>query len=259
MGDYPKLGGHLIVFGPQYSMETDAAFILDSVKEAGYDAVEGGGTGDAAAYKALLDERGMVCAGLHTSISRSPDVDELIAQLKTLDCQHLCNSGIVSWQERTRTDYEKSVEVLNEMGRRLADEGIDFHYHNHDFEFERIDGERTGMDILLDGLDPQAVDLCVDVGWVHVAGVDPVAFLEAQRERIGYIHLKDYARQPGSSDRAGLIWRELGNGVMDWQAILPVLPTLDVEWALVEQDRTDREPGESLQISRDYLKEQFNY
>jgi sugar phosphate isomerase/epimerase len=94
---------------------------------------------------------------------------------------------------------------------------------------------------------------------VHVAGVDPVQFLEAQRERIGYIHLKDYARQPDTNDRAGLIWRELGNGVMDWQAVLPVLPTLDVEWALVEQDRTDREPGESLQISRHYLKEQFNY
>ena len=47
----PKLGGHLIVFGPKYTMDNDAEFILDSVKEAGYTAVEGGMAGDAETYK----------------------------------------------------------------------------------------------------------------------------------------------------------------------------------------------------------------
>ena len=82
----PKLGGHLIVFGPKYMMQNDAEFILDSVKKAGYTAIEGGGTDDADLFKHQLDERGMVCAGLHTSISRKPDVDILIAQLRTLHC-----------------------------------------------------------------------------------------------------------------------------------------------------------------------------
>jgi len=259
MSNYPRLGGHLIVFGPQYTMENDAAFILDSVRAAGYDAVEGGMAGDAAAYKRLLDERDMVCAGLHTSIARDPDIGELIAQLKTLECRHLCNSGIVAREDRSLADYEHSAGLLNEMGRRLADEGIAFHYHNHDFEFIALDGERTGMDVLLDVLDPRAVDLCVDVGWVHVAGRDPAAFLDQHRDRVGYVHLKDYARQPGTTDRAGLIWRELGNGVVDWASVMPAVATLDVEWALVEQDRTDRTPGESLTMSRSFLKTQFDY
>lgn len=43
---------------------------------------------------------------------------------------------------------------------------------------------------------------------------------------------------------AGLGWRELGNGAVDWNAVSPALGTLDLEWALVEQDRTDRESGE---------------
>ena len=215
----PKLGGHLIVFGPKYTMQNDAEFILDSVKKAGYTAIEGGGTDDADLFKHQLDERGMVCAGLHTSISRKPDVDILIAQLRTLHCRHLCNSGVLGGQERTVETWRASIAYLNDMGRRLRDAGVAFHYHNHDYEFDDMGGGTTGMDLLLSELDFSAVDLCVDVGWVHVAGRDPAAFLAEHGERIGYLHLKDYERTlgKGRSRRAHLArvgqWRgRLGSG-----------------------------------------------
>lgn len=256
----PKLGGHLIVFGPRYTMDNDAEFILDSVKAAGYTAVEGGIAGDADNYKRLLDERGMECAGLHTSISRRPDVDELIAQLHTLDCRHLCNSGILAGQERSVETWRESIAYLNEMGARLRDNGIAFHYHNHDYEFDDLGGGTTAMDMLLDGLDNDAVDLCLDVGWVHVAGEDPGAFLAAHSARTGYLHLKDYERPAGQAGREGLTWRELGNGDVNWDEVMELVPRLEgVEWAMVEQDRSDREPGESLQISRDFLRTRYNY
>ena len=190
----PKLGGHLIVFGPKYTMDNDAEFILDSVKEAGYTAVEGDMAVDAETYKRMLDERGLACAGLHTSISRKPDVDELITQLRTLDCRHLCNSGILLGQERTVETWRESIAYLNEMGARLRDAGVAFHYHNHDYEFDDLDWGTTAMDLLLGELDFAAVDLCVDVGWVHVAGRDPAAFLAEHREQVVYLHLKDYER-----------------------------------------------------------------
>ena len=256
----PKLGGHLIVFGPKYAMDNDAEFILDSVKEAGYTAVEGGMAGDAENYKQMLDERGLACAGLHTSISRKPDVDELIIQLRTLDCRHLCNSGILSGQERTVETWRESIAYLNEMGTRLRDAGVAFHYHNHDYEFDDLGGGTTAMDLLLGELAFNAVDLCADLGWVHVAGQDPAAFLQEHGERVGYLHLKDYERPPGQTGREGLTWRELGNGAVDWDAVMEVVPRLEhVEWALVEQDRTDIGPGESLRISRAFLQSRYNY
>ncbi len=256
----PRLGGHLIVFGPKYTMENDAEFVLDQVKEAGYNAIEGGGTGDADLFKRQLDERGLVCAGVHTSISRKPDVNELIAQLQTLECRHLCNSGILGGPERTVETWRESIAYLNEIGRRLRDAGVAFHYHNHDYEFDDLGGGTTAMDLLLGELDFATVDLCVDVGWVHVAGRDPAAFLAEHREQVGYLHLKDYERTPGKAGREGLTWRELGNGTVDWDAVMDIMPRLErVEWALVEQDRTDREPGESLRISRTFLQARFNY
>ena len=257
---WPKLGGHLIVFGPKYSMENDAEFILDNVVEAGYSAVEGGAVDDVGAYRRQLDERGLVCAGLHTSISRRPDIEALIVQVRTLGCRHVCNSGILAGQERTVETWRESIAYLNQMGRCLRDAGATFHYHNHDYEFDDLGGGTTAMDLLLGELDDTAMDLCVDVGWVHVAGRDPAAFLAEHGERIGYLHLKDYQREPGKTGREGLIWRELGNGVVDWDAVMEVVLALEhVEWVLGEQDRTDREPGESLRISRAFLQRRFDY
>ena len=59
------------------------------------------------------------------------------------------------------------------MGKQFRDEGIHLHYHNHDFEFLKVDGNKTGMDILMEGLDFRVVDLCVDVAWVMRGGDDP--------------------------------------------------------------------------------------
>ena len=48
--------------------------------------------------------------------------------------------------------------------------------------------------------------------------------------------------------------------MVDWDAVMDIMPRLErVEWALVEQDRTDREPSESLRVSRTFLRARFNY
>ena len=141
------------------------------------------------------------------------------------------------------------------MGRCLRDAGATFHYHNHDYELEDLGGGTTAMDLLLGELDDTAVDLCVDVGLGARGGRDPAAFLAEHGERIGYLYLKDCQCEPGKTGREGLIWRELGNGVVDWDAVMEVVLGLEhVEWVLVEQDRTDCEPGESLRISRAFLQ-----
>lgn len=77
--------------------------------------------------------------------------------------------------------------------RYLREHGVRLYYHNHDFEFDRVDGVLTGMDLLCVGLDPDAIELCVDAGWVWWAGVDPAESLRSQRERIGLVHLRDFA------------------------------------------------------------------
>ena len=246
----PKVGAQLIVFGKTYSIETDTDLILDAVKAAGYEAVEGGAK-DAALYRRKLDERGLVYAGTHTGLKALLDLAPMVRYLQTVGGNDWCISGLMTWEGRTLADYLTGIDLLNKAGRELRKEGIHLHYHNHDFEFLPVDGARTGMDLLLAGLDPAAVDLCVDVAWVRVAGGDPAEFLRSRKDRVGYLHFKDHD---------GKTWIELGQGRVDWPTVMKVLPELPaVRWVMVEQDSTAIDPSESIAISRRFLKDRFNY
>jgi sugar phosphate isomerase/epimerase len=107
------------------------------------------------------------------------------------------------------------------------------------------------MDLLLSGLDPAAVDLCVDVGWVTKGGSDPVTFLREHDARVGYLHLKDYK---------GDDWAELGAGEVNIKGVVEILPELSgVRWVMYEQDSSQIDPLESVEISRKYLRDECGY
>lgn len=246
----PPVATQLIVFGAKYDVETDIEAILDTLARAGYDGVEGGPE-DAAAYRAMLDARGLRHAASHITLPNLEDVSSLVADSKTLGSSDVCNSGLLKWGDLTSDDYRAGIAALNEAGRKLREEGIHLHYHNHDFEFQKVEGDKSGMDLLIEGLDPQACDLCVDVAWVQKGGANPVEFLERHKSIIGYVHLKDFDTQG---------WTELGRGEVDLGALVKQLETMpDVRWAVAEQDNTRNEPMESVTESRRFLREKLNY
>lgn len=250
MTSRPTVGCQLLVFGKKYSIEEDTDAILDCVAAAGYGAVEGGAS-DPVLYRRKLEERGLVFGGTHVSLKALLDPAPIVEYLEAVGGSDVCNSGLMEWDARELEDYREGIEVLNRAGRQLREEGIHLHYHNHAFEFEPVDGEKTGMDLLMEGLDFSVVDLCVDVAWVHRGGEDPAQYLLDHRDRIGYLHFKDHD---------GENWVELGEGNVDFAAIMEALPELDkVRWVMIEQDDTQIDPMESATLSRRYLKETFDY
>ena len=241
------LGGHPII---KYDITTQTDLILDSLAASGYDGVEGGPR-DAAAYRRALDSRGLRYGGSHVTLAALSNVPPLIAYLQTLGGRDICNSGLLHWNERSAADYHEAVTILNDAGRAFRAAGITLHYHHHEFEFEKVEGEKTGMDILLSETDPEAVDLCVDIAWVQKGGSDPAEFIQQHQDRISYLHFKDY-----NADG----WTELGSGQVAVKAVVEALPHLPrIRWVMLEQDKTQRDPLESLAISRRYLRETFGY
>jgi sugar phosphate isomerase/epimerase len=246
----PPVALQPLVLRNKYSLEKDTDLILDRIKELGYAGIEGGPK-DAATYKRKLDERGLRYSASHISISNRPDAKAVIDYLHTVGGSDVCNSGILTWKNQTLADYRESIPVINELARQVARENIRFHYHNHAFEFEAVDGPKTGMDVLLAGLDLSIITLCVDVAWVFRGGRNPAEFLEEHADKIAYLHLKD---------TDGTEWRELGQGKVDFASILAVMPKLgQVRWAAIEQDATTIDPLESVAISRRYLQTNFGY
>jgi sugar phosphate isomerase/epimerase len=246
----PPLGAQLIVFGPKYDINKDTDLILDSLAKAGYAAVEGGAK-DAAVYRVKLDARGLKHAGSHVTPKALLDVKPLVEYLRVAGGNDICNSGLLDWNKRTLADYKETIGILNRAGRELRKQGVFLHYHNHDFEFAKVDGGKSGMELLIEGLEPGACDLCVDVAWVQKGGSDPAEFLRRHQERISYLHLKDF------NDDG---WIELGQGKVNFAQVLRVVGEMKkVRWAMIEQDSSKLDPCESVTISRRYLKEKFNY
>jgi sugar phosphate isomerase/epimerase len=241
------LAVQLIVFGQAYKLNnpSDAVTVLDAVRSSGFTAVEGS-SDDAEGFRKLLDERSLRCSALHVALSSGINAKELVKKLKILGATHCLNSGVLRWNDRDEACYRESARQLNEAGRILKSEGIGFHYHNHDFEFTETFSGKTGFDILQEDLDPSAMDLGIDVAWIKKGGLDPVTFLRTHRERISYLHLKDYTKDG---------WTELGTGEVPLADVIATLPELpNLRWVAAEQDRCVGDPADSVRISRDWLR-----
>ncbi|MGB7761197.1 MAG: sugar phosphate isomerase/epimerase [Bryobacteraceae bacterium] len=147
------------------------------------------------------------------------------------------------------------ADKLNRAGERCRAAGLGFCYHNHAFEFEPMEGT-TGFAVMMERLDKNLCGFELDVFWVSVAGHDPAELLRKLSGRVPLVHLKDKA--PGtpvmfqeSVDRGA--FKEVGNGVMDWPAILGAAASAGVQHYFVEQDQTPGDPVESLRQSFGYL------
>lgn len=223
----------------------DFAGTIRQVAKIGYPAIETGGYNSAPIeeMQQLLAETGL-------------RVDATLGQLTVLEtqlereiefCRAVGSSYIVlSWlHPHERTDVVGLGQRLNAIGARLREQGIAFAYHNHDFEFEQIDGVYF-LDRLLAATDPSHVQLQLDVYWAAKGGVDPVAYLRRYAGRVPLVHLKDMA-----ADRS---FANIGEGTLDMEAIIRAALDGGAKWLIVENDQPRPPSLESARISLENLR-----
>ena len=182
------------------SLADDLPGTLRAVSDAGYSAVELAGLPDmdAAALADLLAESGLRAVASHEAIDGlRTDVDAVARRLMTLGCPR----AIVPWlpvRDRESADAVRRVAAeLGVLARRFGDAGITLGYHNHDFEFEPVDGT-TAWDILLTEA-PPIVEFEIDVYWTSVAGMDPVTAIDCRaRSRPTAAHEGPGRERPGT-------------------------------------------------------------
>ena len=161
--------------------------------------------------------------------------------------------------ERGGLDKFRSLtDKLNRAGEKCRAAGLRFCYHNHAFEFEPMEGT-TGFQVMVDRLDKNLCGFELDCFWVSVAGHDPVEMLQKLSGRVPLLHLKDKA--PGTpvmynETVARAAFKEVGNGVIPWPAVLRAAASAGVEHYFVEQDQTPGDPVDSLRQSFAYLSKQ---
>jgi sugar phosphate isomerase/epimerase len=226
----------------------DMAGTLRAVAELGYQAVELASFGglSAAELRHELDGLGLRAVSAHVALDRlESQLGDALADMLALGTRYVVCPWLAP-ERRGAEDYHALAQSLNRIGSECQAQGIQLCYHNHDFEFQRF-GEQTVFDILLGETDPALVKSELDVYWVAFAGLDPVVFIKGLSGRMPLIHLKDMAA--GSRTFA-----DVGHGTLDFPAILAACDEAGADWLIVEQDRCERPPLESIGMSLAYLR-----
>jgi sugar phosphate isomerase/epimerase len=129
--------------------------------------------------------------------------------------------------------------------------GIQFGYHNHNFEFDPIDGLVPYYDIFMAELDPDLVTMEIDLFWATKAGQDPVEMFNRYPGRFQLFHLKDmYTREAPFYDVLKDDISPVGEGVIDFKRILAAGDTAGMKHFFVEDDNQGNgKPFEALETS----------
>ncbi len=231
----------------------DLAKAYKKVADIGYKAVQPSGHGaiKATELKKVLDDNGLDCCSTHLSFQRfTEELDALIADHKLWDCKYPAIGSLPS-NMRNAEGFVKFAKLFDGIGAKLAAEGMHFLYHNHDFEFAKYGGE-LGMDLIMDNSDAKHLGMEIDTHWVQAGGGDPAAWITkvAKRGPAPVIHFKDYVM---SAEGEGRKFAEIGEGSLNWPAILDACKAANVEYVLVEQDKCDGDPFDSLKKSYENL------
>ena len=136
---------------------------------------------------------------------------------------------------RDSATYRAFAHDLNRAGALAKRAGLKFGYHNHHFEFFRLDGgTRTGFDILTEETDPDLVHFEMDLFWVTRGAHDPVDLIHANRGRIRQFHVKDM-NADGSFEDAG-------QGLIDFARIFGHSREAGIAEYIIERDNAGTAP-----------------
>ncbi len=226
---------------------------LEKVSKMGYTAVQVSGAGEIEPerIREIADKYGLTICATHIKFEQMTDnFDEVVRSHKAMGCKLAGIGGMPASARGSAESFKKFAKDASEVGRKLADNGMRFLYHNHHFEFTKYDG-KCGMDILFEESDPRYFDFEIDTYWVQTAGASPLDWINKVAGRMKIVHFKDMAVSNEKDKRQKMA--EIGEGNLNWAAIIKACSDNGVDWAAVEQDVCERDPFESLDMSYKYL------
>lgn len=246
----PLGGVGIQLYTMRVQMLQDPVRTLERIAQIGYKEIEWWGEfgRTPAQLRSLLDSNGMSSPSWHVA-PEALSPEKLGATLDTaaiMGHKHL----IIAWLpagQRSQDSMKRIADLLNAAGERGASMGVRTGYHNHDFEFEG-DDESTLWDVIVGHTDSRYVDLELDCYWAFKAGHDPIGLLRTLKDRITHLHLKDSMAGPAFTQV------DLGEGVIDWRALLPVATAGRVRHVFVEHDGPV-DPWATAEVGRRHLRQ----
>ena len=255
------------LFTVNAELKADLTGTLMRLKAAGYQTVEAAGLQglSAQAYRARIEDAGLVCRGAHVAMSDLvADLDTHIADTLALGATWLvCASPMPpgplpgrDWvagmmAAMTPDVWKVNAAHLAAIAPKVQQAGLKLSYHNHPMEFKDWGGF-NGYDLLLAAVPPDQLQTEMDLGWVAASGHDPVAMMKRYAGRVALLHVKDMVRDPAIP--IGYRSVPVGQGLIDWPAVFATAHAIGVQGFFVEQEPPFHQPVmQGLAASQAYL------
>ncbi len=245
-----KLGVQLFTLRDQCKDAKGFEETLKFLESIGCDVIQISAIGDIAPNLVgeLVDKYKMDVCVTHKPYDRMKnDLDALIYEHDLVHCD---NIGIGAMPGNIHESYEGVTGFIakcNEISAKMKAKGKQLCYHNHAFEFEVYDGERTFERLITEAPDLHFIP---DTYWMQVGGVNPAEFLKKLEGRVEVCHFKDM-RVVNNTQR----FAECGTGNIDLGACYRACKDIGVQYIVIEQDLCyDLHPYESVKIGFEGLK-----
>jgi sugar phosphate isomerase/epimerase len=266
----------LQLYSVRQDLDKDFEQVIKKVKEYGYDGVELASLhGKEPEYvKKLLSDTGLTPISAHVPLdSMLKDPDGVFGTYAFIGCKYVAVPYLPEERRPGKPLFDKTLEQMEQLGKKAKEAGLQLLYHNHDFEFVKI-GDRLGLDVIYETIPADLLQTQIDTCWVKVAGQDPAEYIRKYKGRAPVVHLKDFYKQETDkdikmyeligikgkdhkpSDKKAFGFMPLGFGQQDIPEILEASKEAGASWVVVEQDEPQegRTALECARLSIKYLK-----
>lgn len=238
--------------------DADLEPVLKQLAEMGYNSVEAANYNDGkfydmapADFKALVEKYGMSVLSSHTTRALTDEElakgdltealawwDKCIADHKAAGMKYI----VTPWMSVPKTikDLQTYCDYYNEVGKRCRETGLKYGYHNHNHEFQKVEGKEVMLDYMLQHTNPENVFFQMDVYWVVRGQSSPVDYFTKYPGRFTMLHIKDQ--------------REIGqSGMVGYDAIFRNADKAGTQDIVAEIEQYSCPVMESVKQSLDYL------
>lgn len=250
--DPKSFGLALQLYTIRDAMATDVPGSLKQVSDIGFKYLELAGYSDGkfygyepADFKKLVTDLGMDILSSHTQVEAAgitvDNAKKMAEDHAKLGVKYCIQPWVVPEARKPLSNWHKMAADWNKVGAIMKENGLQFGYHNHNFEFEPLEGKIPFFDVLMAELDKDLVTMEIDLFWTTKAGQNPVDIFNKYPGRFQLWHMKDmytpvttpYFTTDGESDFA-----PVGAGVIDFKAILAAKDVAGMKYMVVEEDRS---------------------
>ncbi len=242
-------------------MKKDFEGTIAKVAQTGYKEVEFAGYFDHTPQQVrdILEKNGLTAPACHVPYNVLGDKwPGVLDAAHAVGHQYIVCPWIDDDIRKRPEGWKEAADTFNRAAEAAKKAGIQFAYHNHNFEFIKIDG-KYAYDILLESTDAQLVQMEMDLCWMTIAGQDPLKYFAKYPGRFPLVHVKDVSKVPTSADGSpvaidnvtvGMV--AVGSGVIDFKRIFAKASIAGIRHYFVEDDEP-KSPFEEIAKSYQYL------